>query len=140
MEAMKVYLATAGEYSDFRVKHAFARREDAEAYRLGDEVLELEVREGPVEVRRWYVFRWWPGRPDREGSADWQASANPWVCADERRDFDGNEKHAEHQWIDQGNIRAGQALLIVGGWDLSLVKKVYGEQRAKYLARKEGIT
>lgn len=36
---MKVYLATAGEYSDYRVKHAFARREDAESYRLGDDVL-----------------------------------------------------------------------------------------------------
>lgn len=101
---------------------------------------ELEVREGPVEVRRWYVLRWWPGRPDREGQADWQASANPWVSADEQRDFDGNEKHAEHQWIDQSNIRASQMLLIVGGWDLSLVKKVYSEQRAQYLARKEGVS
>ena len=29
---MKIYLAMSGEYSDYRVRHAFARREDAEAY------------------------------------------------------------------------------------------------------------
>ncbi len=48
---MKVYLATSGEYSDYRVCHAFAREEDAASYALGDAVLELEVRDGPVEVR-----------------------------------------------------------------------------------------
>ena len=55
---MKVYLATAGEYSDYRVCHAFARREDAESYKLGDDVKELEVHDGPVEVRYWYDLDW----------------------------------------------------------------------------------
>lgn len=32
----KVYLATAGEYSSFRVLHAFASEEDAETYKLAE--------------------------------------------------------------------------------------------------------
>jgi hypothetical protein len=43
---MIIYLATRGEYSDYRVCHAFARREDAEAYKLGDDVAEF----------RWFVL------------------------------------------------------------------------------------
>jgi hypothetical protein len=131
-----VYLATAGEYSDYRVVHAFARRQDAESYKLGDEVKEMTVRPGPVEVRTWYTLRWWPNLPERKPDDDWLAASNPWVGADERRDFDGDPGRAEHQWTDQGI----QPLLMVGGWDLALVKKVYGEQRAQYIARKEGIT
>jgi hypothetical protein len=37
----KVYLATSGEYSDFTVRHAFAREEDARSYLLADDVMEL---------------------------------------------------------------------------------------------------
>lgn len=130
-----VYLATAGEYSDYRVKHAFARREDAESYKLGDnDVLELEVHEGPVEVRRWYELRWWPAHGDHDGRG--LAEPNPWTDS-EYRDYDGDEKHAEHRWMD---LNPARALLVVGGWDLALVKKVYSEQRAQYLARKEGIS
>ena len=132
-----VYLATAGAYSDFRVLNAFACREDAESYKLGEEVMEMEVREGPVEVRRWYTLRWRPERPDAKESH--LTAGNPWWDGHELRDFDGDEKHAEHHWIDQSNIHVAQAHLTVGGWDLSLVKKVYNEQRAQYLARKEGI-
>lgn len=122
-----VYLATAGEYSDYRVKHAFARREDAESYALGDGVLELEVRGGPVEVRYWHDLDWDARKPDQDGS--W---GNPGIDR-ELRDFDGNAKHVEHTW-------SGGAWLNVQGWDLALVKKVYSEQRAQYLARKEGIS
>lgn len=120
-----VYLAMAGEYSDFRVCHAFARREDAEAYKLGDGVLELEVRDRPVEVRTWYTLTW------RSNS-----KAKPQTYT-EYRDFDGNERHAEHAWYGPPERTAD--ILNVGGWDLALVKKVYSEQRAQYLARKEGI-
>jgi hypothetical protein len=127
---VKVYLATAGEYSDYRVLHAFARREDAEAYKLGEEVIELEVHDGPVEVRRWHYLNWRPGHPDQQ-DPNWPFSANPQVY-DEPRDFDGNEKYAEHRWYE--------SVLNVQGWDLTLVKKVYSEQRAQYLARKEGVS
>lgn len=127
-----VYLATAGEYSDFRVLHAFARREDAESYKLGEDVRELEVREGPVEVRTWHVLYW---RGDRPG---WRAS----IQSDDLRDFDGNEKHVQHRW-GRAHMQAegsADAHLQVEGWDLTLVKKVYSEQRAQYLARQEGIS
>ena len=73
---MKVYLATSGEYSDYGVCHAFSRREDAEAYPLGDDVLELEVHDGPVEVRFWYEMSWVPRWPDRE--SDGLTAANPY--------------------------------------------------------------
>jgi hypothetical protein len=131
---VKVYLATAGDCSDFRVLHAFARREDAESYKLGDEVMELEVREGPVEVRYWHELRWEPRLGDR--GANWPETANPHTDS-EYRDFDGQPRHAEHRWVE---ITPGRTMLKVGGWDLALVKKVYSEQRAQYLARKEGIS
>ena len=130
-----VYLATSGAYSDYEVRHAFAKREDAESYKLGDnEVLELEVHDGPVEVRTWYALTWRTDWPEREATA--HASANPHVGYGPR-DFDGNEKHAEHYW--SGPPARVTDILDVQGWDLALVKKVYSEQRAQYLARKEGI-
>jgi len=74
---VKIYLATRGEYSDYRVCHAFAKREDAESYKLGEGVLEMELHDGPVEVRYWYDLDW------RAEWRDWQgdglASANPLV-------------------------------------------------------------
>jgi hypothetical protein len=125
-----VYLATAGEYSDFRVLHAFANREDAESYKLGGDVLELEVRDGPVEVRYWYDLDWRANWPDEKVISGFRI-ANPNVDS-ELRDFDGNERHVQHTWSGPN--------LNVQGWDKALVRKVYGEQRAQYLARKEGIS
>jgi hypothetical protein len=122
-----VYLATAGEYSDYRVRHAFARREDAEAYPLGDDVLELEVHDGPVDVRRWHTLNWRAGLPEQQG--------NPTTWA-QMRDFDASAGRAEHRWFTVMGVEN----LNVEGWDLALVKKVYSEQRAQYLARQEGIT
>ena len=126
----KVYLSTRGEYSDYRVAHVFTRREDAEAYKLGEDVEERELHDGPVEVRRWYVLRWHADRPDRPQPQSFSLS-NPHTDSDVR-DFDGDEKHAEHRWYEN--------MLSVGGWDLALVKKVYSEQRAQYLARQEGVS
>lgn len=135
-----VYLATAGEYSDFRVLHAFANREDAESYKLGEDVKEFEVHDGPVEVRRWHLLTWRGDRADRMG-VDNRGLPNPHVYSGEMRDFDGNAKHVQHTWSKAHMQEVdGQAHLAVGGWDLALVKKVYGEQRAQYLARKEGIS
>lgn len=123
----KVYLATHGDYDDYRVCHVFARREDAESYPLGDDVEEFEVHAGPVEVRRWYRIVWHADWADRD--ADGVAAANPDTGSD-LRDFDGDEAHVEHRWY--------QSVLNVGGWDLPLVKQVYDEQRAQRPAGEPG--
>jgi len=126
-EPVKVYLATAGEYSDYRVRHAFSRREDAEAYQLGDDVAEFEVHDGPVEVRNWHYLHWNPALPDREAS--WPTSANPYLES-ELRDFDGDERNVQHEWVEF----PGRKWLRVSGWDRRRVLKVYSEQRGQYLA------
>lgn len=129
---MKIYLATSGDYSDYRVRHVFARKEDAEAYALGDDVEEFEVQEGPVEVRPWHELMWWPDRPDRQAGEF--TGANPLVYSAGRRDYDGNARHVDHRWND------ARTCLEVEGWERERVMKVYSEQRAQHLAHKEGIT
>jgi hypothetical protein len=132
---MKVYLATSGEYSDYRVCHVFARREDAEAYEGSDHVEEYEVRDGPVEMRTWYRFIWLAGSPDRE--RDGLQPANPhWYT--EQRDFDGDPRHVRHHW--HGPPERTGRVLEIEGWDLSRIKKVYSEQRAQYLAKQQGVS
>lgn len=134
---MKVYLATRGEYSDFRVCHVFAKREDAEAYALGDDVREMELREAPVEVRTWHELWWYSARPDEERDPSGHRSANPCETSDQR-DFDGDPRHAEHRWNkDHNGVRT---TLIAGGWDRDQVRKVYSEQRAQHLAKAQGIS
>jgi hypothetical protein len=129
---VKVYLATAGEYSDYRVLHVFARREDAESYPLGEDVEEREVRDGPVEVRMWHELRWAPHLGDRP--RDSLREANP-VEYRELKDFEGGQD-AGYVW---SRDHMGYDHLRVDGWDPGRVRKVYSEQRAQYLARQEGI-
>lgn len=124
---MKVYVATSGEYSDFRIKHVFAKREDAEAYRGADDVIEYDLMEEPVEQRYWYTVLWTATTPDREG--DGLYLSNPFERG-EPRDYVGGEP-ASHHWT----VRQHETVLIVQGWDLERVHKVYSEQRAQYLAR-----
>lgn len=128
--AAKVYLATAGEYSDYRVSHAFTSRELAESYKLGDDVLEMEVHDGPVEVRYWYDLDWRADWGDRRAVMG-VSVANPHIDS-EQRDFDGNEKHVEHTWTGR--------YLNVQGRDKQAVLKVYSEQRAQYLAKQAGVS
>lgn len=130
---MKIYLATSGEYSDFGVVHAFARREDALAYQLGDDVLEFEVHVGPIEVRTWHSLTWVANMPDREG--DSMCLPNPHISS-ERRDFDGYLKRAEHRW-DGDPAPSDRPRLVVQGWELERVWKVYSEQRAQHIARQD---
>lgn len=126
---MKVYLATSGEYSDYRVRRVFTRREDAEAYELADGVEEVEVDEGPVEVRTKHYLTWSSWIPDRE--ADGWAAANPSVTTD-REDYDGRPSLG-HRWREES---LGWTLS-VHGWDLGAVRKVYSEQRAQFIAKQD---
>jgi hypothetical protein len=126
-----VYLATSGEYSDYRVQHVFARREDAESYALGEDVEERELQEGPVEVRDWHQLNWRPGHPDREGT-DAHVS-NPWHFTSQR-DYDGRAAHVQHRWLTHAQFQPATEVLIVEGWDLERVRKVYSEQRTMHIA------
>lgn len=130
---MKVYAATSGEYSDYRVEHIFARREDAETYEGGDRVEEFEVRMGPVEMRPWHTLVWRASAPDLEKDG---------VRLDEPRnpfeqhwpkDFDGRPDYVAHHWA--GPPERTGLVLHVEGWDPQRVRKVYSEQRAQCLAR-----
>jgi hypothetical protein len=129
----KVYLVTSGEYSDYCVLKAFAREEDAWAYPFGDDVEEFELHAGPVEVRTWHTIRWWPDPPSGPGYRG--DEPNPYEHR-EQRDFDGNPNHARHEWTTPPNPYNPRAL-IVQGWELERVRKVYSEQRAQYLARQD---
>jgi hypothetical protein len=122
---MKVWLATAGEYSDFCVVKVFAREEDAQAYELADDVEEWEVNEGPILTRNVIRLVWHPARPEGEG--------NPWVFND-RKDVD-DSPGVKHQWVpaNPGN----ETYLVVEGWDAVGVNKVYSEQCAQYIARQD---
>jgi hypothetical protein len=132
---MKVYLATEGEYSDYRVLHAFARREDAEAYEGADRVEEFDLREGPVEMRPWHTLTWNPGIGDRERTSS--ALENPFVQS-WPQDFDGDERNVSHAW--HGPPQLTGPVLHIQGWDLDRIRKVYSEQRAQYLARQQGVS
>lgn len=127
---MKVFVATSGEYSDFRIQHIFANREDAEAYEGADDVIEYEVLEAPVERRPWHEIIWSPKIPDRPG--DGFAMANPHYAA-WPRDYTGDPGYATHHWAS----RRQEVVLCVQGWNPDRVHKVYSEQRAKYLASQE---
>lgn len=124
---MKVYIATSGEYSDFRIKHVFASYDHAHAYRGADDVTEYEVLEEPVDQHYWYTVLWTATIPDREG--DGLYMSNPHERG-EPRDFIGGEQ-TSHHWTTRNH----EAVLIVQGWDLERVHKVFSEQRAQYMAR-----
>ncbi len=134
MTPQTIYLATSGEYSDYRVLHAFARKEDAEAYG-SDHVEEYELHDGPVEMRTWHIFYWNPGQPDHEKKEG--RYGNPWTYS-YPRDFDGKPGNVSHRWDEHGSPPSIRTLR-VEGWDLDLVKKVLSEQRAKYKAQDAGI-
>jgi hypothetical protein len=135
MTPQTIYLATSGEYSDYGVRHAFARKEDAEAYPLGDHVEEYELHDGPVEVRTWHVLYWDPVQPDHEKEAG--RYGNPWM--DEHlQDFGGKPGNISHRW--EGRYHAPEIKkLRVEGWDPDRVRKVYSEQRAQYKAQEAGL-
>lgn len=118
---VKVYLATTGEYSDYRVVRVFANRADAEAYPIADDIEEYELTEGPVDVRPWHEITW--RLNDREPEQ-----------THELRDFDGHPNNCIHRLCSSyGRPHA----LTVEGWDLTRVQKVFSEQRAQYVAMQD---
>lgn len=134
-----VYLATAGEYSDYRVLGVFAREDDARLHPQADDVKEYELREKPVDLRYCYRIRWYPDYPDHaddERPVVWP-NANPYEREGELEEYDGIP--VSHEW--QTSAIAGRDIrsLSVKGWDLAVVRKVYGEQRGKFLAEQNQL-
>jgi hypothetical protein len=121
---VKVYIATSGSYSDYRIEGVFTREEDAGAFELGEDVEEFELQEGPLEVRDWWTLTWYPqgqhGRDPLTHSA--------------RRVFDGHPNYARHEWNKTSQF---VPFLRVEGWDRERVMKVFSEQRAQHIARKD---
>jgi hypothetical protein len=140
---MKVYLATSGSYSDYRVRGVFAREEDAEAYELADDVEEFDLKEGPQEVRSWHTLRWEPHRPEPDYVVNFSWSPpegsripNPSEGdRPERRDYDGHPNRVEHRWVGYPGSGTYGAL-VVGGWEIERIRKVFGELRAEWLNNK----
>lgn len=137
---MKVYLASSGSYSDYRVLGIFAREEDAEAYELSEDVEEYEVHEGPQEVRAWRKLNWYPDQPEPEYETNWSwgpcKTPNPYEDTHpERRDYDGRPNRVEHRWTRYRGER-GSGHLEVCGWDIERIRKVFGELRAQWLSNK----
>lgn len=141
---MKVYIATSGSYSDYRIDNVFLNEADAKAYTDAQihgrswadaSYDEWDVHEGPVERRTKYSLMWWPHLPDKESSST--ALPNPYT-RDYTEDWSPVVTQLKHYWdhIDVHDFD----VLHVEGWDKQAVLKVYSEQRATYLARKEGIT
>jgi hypothetical protein len=131
---VKVWIATSGEYDDYAIRHVFARREDAAAYQLGDAVEEMEVHDGPVEVRMWHTLTWNTKIRDRDGDSN--ALANPYESS-YPQDYDGEPRNVMHSWGGPPQLVAD--VLTVEGWDPAQVRKVYAEQRAQYLARENQL-
>lgn len=122
---MKVYVVVRGAN---RIKHIFANRVDAEMYEGGDEVIEWDVLEHPIEQRTWHGVMWTPKIPDRD--SDNGAMSNPHTSA-WQKDFTGSDyAHVTYHWASRGQ----EVVLCVQGWDPQLVHKLYTEQRAQYEA------
>ncbi len=137
---MKVYLATSGSYSDYRVVRVFLNKEDADAYPLKDYVEEFDLHEGPVETRPWYVLKWFPDEPDGEhvvestnnGHYHSCTLVNPREMYARHQDYDGHPNRLEHRWLNGRD----SGCLWVEGWEEERVRKVYGELRAEWLNNK----
>jgi hypothetical protein len=146
---MKVYIATSGSYSDYRINQVFLHEEDARAYaekRNGGSWEEsswdeYEVHEGSVERRTKYYLWWHPYLADREASSN--ATGNPEISNYSPEDYDGNDR-PKVKWmgLDSRDPHGfgPRATLVVEGWSKQDVLKVYSDERARYKAREEGVS
>lgn len=101
----------------------FARRQDADGYKLANRVEEFDVDEGPVDVQMFHELRW-DLREEREPSV-----RSYWL---ERASRPNVTRHILAPPLDDPT-----GWLHVDGWDLDDVRRVYAEQRALYLAARK---
>jgi hypothetical protein len=130
---MKVYMVTSGSYSDYRVHHLFLKEDDAKGYIATKDrgyeydYTEMDVHKGPVKRQVQWTARWYP-----------TFNISRTLVDDEI--VEDTEIVLRHKWDHWENGEGEQNILIVYGPTKEAVLKVYSEQRAIYLARKEGIS
>lgn len=127
---MKVYLATTGSYSSYRIAGVFARREDAETYELADDVEEYELRQGPADVRDRVRLFWSTWQPDAERCTELGqrfAIGNPWTDT-RRADFADHPARPVVEWRQHHS----GLVLEVHAWTEAEARQVYGDERAMH--------
>jgi hypothetical protein len=117
-----IYLAWSGEYDDARVEAAFTRQEDAEALEISDRVEEVQLHDGPLEVRGWHQAIWYKGRPlETAKDAGPGRVPNPyWSTHTDRRIYDGHPDRVDT--ISHGTGSLGITPVWVEGWDPERIK------------------
>lgn len=114
----------------YKVVRAFANREDADAYGLADDILDMDVDEAPVDVCTWHTISWMPDQDEwsrEEAVPDVGLHENP-RRYEHRREFDNTPANfVIHSWT---RYRA----LDVEGWDKALVETTYQALRTAHLA------
>lgn len=117
-EPRTVYIPTSDGAADREVRYAFTCYDDARAYCIDGEVIELELRDGPVKTRTWHKIFWLPPLGPHESSIE--------------KDFDGHPGRVEYAWAHGDAGTPSRVALTVEGWDLDRVRKVHDEQRARH--------
>jgi hypothetical protein len=129
-----IYLAWSGDDpEERRLEAAFTRRKDAEALELSNDVEEIQLRDGPAEVRDWHGVIWYLGRPlqtpeeTRPGSVP---NPYPYSGGSQRMIYDGQPDCVT---VSKGMPNAiGYGTVWVWGWDLELVmaegNRIYREE------------
>lgn len=119
---MKVYLAMRGDDYESSVLRVFAHKEDADAHPMADFVTEMDVDEGPADVRQWHTLTW----NLREGS-------EPYVRADWLEFHGGDPNQATHSIDCAIEAPYRPVEMVVVGWNLDAVHRLFAEQRAAFL-------
>jgi hypothetical protein len=133
-----VYIVTSGSYSDYTIEHVFATEELAQDYcdKLGGDnpgIEAYEVKTNPVERRVLYRLNWYTWLEDRPG--DGLACPNPYIYSSVT-DYEPGPHFSVTSWATDSH---GRDLLSVEAWAEERLMKIYGDEKAQYLARKEGI-
>ncbi|MER7361906.1 hypothetical protein [Nonomuraea wenchangensis] len=121
---MKVYIAVSTyESYDYEAGHqvlrVFARREDAEAYDLADNVLEFDVEEKPLEVRPRYVVTWDHAQEQPPSITSYEAAV------------DGREDTREH--AETGSYVQEET------WDEARAKALFEQKQREYEEHRDGV-
>lgn len=118
---VKVYVAARGEPGeyDYEVLRAFAHREDAEAFELTDHIVELDLDEGPLEVRPRHVVTW-----------DYALDRPPSISVYDAG-FDGRPDSEEHH--------DASSLVQAETWDQAKARALFEAKQAEFEARRDEL-